>query len=76
MNNSSLLGAIRRRWWIIILMAIAGGIFGALPQPEKVEEQVRTFNATHTLILNDASSNQSAGTVISRQHRRSAHSGC
>ena len=65
MNNSSLLGAIIRRWWIIIFMAIVGGVLGALPQTEKVEEQVRTFTATHTLILNDASSNQSAGTVIS-----------
>jgi Mrp family chromosome partitioning ATPase len=65
MSENATLGAIRRRWWIIVLMAICGGIFGALPQPEKVEEQVRTFTATHTLILNDASSNQSAGTVIS-----------
>jgi Mrp family chromosome partitioning ATPase len=65
MNNSSLLGAIKRRWWIIILMAVVGGSLGALPQPEKVEVRVRTFTATHTLVLNDAASNQAAGTVIS-----------
>ena len=53
MNNLSPLGAIRRRWWIIILMAMVGAIIGALPQPEKVEEQTRTFSATHTLLQND-----------------------
>jgi Mrp family chromosome partitioning ATPase len=65
MTNSSPLGAIRRRWWIIVLMAIIGAIFGALPEPEKVEEQVRTFSATHTMLLNNELSNQVSTSAIS-----------
>lgn len=65
MTNSSPLGAIRRRWWIIILMALVGAVFGALPQPEKVEEQVRTFSATHTLLLNDETATENSTSAIS-----------
>jgi Mrp family chromosome partitioning ATPase/capsular polysaccharide biosynthesis protein len=65
MNQSSPIGAIRRRWWIIILMAMVGALFGALPQPEKVEEQVRSFAATHTLLVNDESTTQSTAAAIS-----------
>ena len=61
MSNSSPWGALRRRWWIIVLTAIFGAAFGALPQPEKVEEQVRTFSATQTLLVNDESATESAG---------------
>ena len=64
MNNSNtMLGAIRRRWWLIFLFAMVGATVGALPEPAKVEEQVRTFGATHTLLLNDDSDN--SGSVIS-----------
>ena len=65
MRETDVLGTIKRRWWIIAVFTVVGAGLGAVPQAEKVEEQVRTFTATHTLILNDASSNQSAGTVIS-----------
>lgn len=65
MKSTSPLGAIRRRWWIILLMALVGALFGALPQPERVEEQVRTFSATHTLILNDEATTQQTETAIS-----------
>ncbi len=65
MNNSSPFGAIRRRWWIIILMAIVGAAVGALPEPEKVEEQVRTFSATHTLLLNNETATEQASAAIS-----------
>ncbi len=65
MSNSSLLGAIARRWWIVILIAIAGATAGAIPEPEKVDEQVRSFTATHTMVLNETDPNQQAGTVIS-----------
>ena len=65
MKNTSPLGAIRRRWWIIVLMAVIGALAGALPQPEKVEEQVRTFSATHTLLLNTEASTQQTTSAIS-----------
>lgn len=67
MNNSPPLRALRRRWWIVVLMAIVGAIFGALPQPEKVDEQVRTFDATHTLLLNNEVSEQASASAISPQ---------
>jgi Mrp family chromosome partitioning ATPase len=65
MNNTSPLGVIRRRWWIILLMAVIGAAVGALPEPEKVEEQARTFSATHTLLLNDETSTEQASAAIS-----------
>ena len=65
MQNSSPIGAIKRRWWIIILMALIGAIAGALPQAEKVQEQVRTFSATHTLLLNNEVATQQTAAAIS-----------
>ena len=46
-------------------MAIVGAVIGAVPQPERVEEQIRTFSATHTLLLNDESATQSTGAAVS-----------
>jgi Mrp family chromosome partitioning ATPase len=57
MNNNSALGALRRRWWVIVLFALVGAIIGAIPEPQQVEEQLRTFTATHTLLLNDSNTN-------------------
>ena len=67
MKSTTALGAIKRRWWIIVLMAIAGATFGALPEPEKVEEQVRTFTATHTLLINDTTDQTSASAISPQQ---------
>lgn len=64
MNQTSLLSALRRRWWIIVLFALAGATAGAIPEPEQVEEIERSFVATHTLLLNDTDE-QSGSTVIS-----------
>jgi Mrp family chromosome partitioning ATPase len=65
MNNNSALGALRRRWWVIGLFALVGAVIGALPEPERVEEQVRTFSATHTLLLNDDSATTSGVSAVS-----------
>ena len=66
MNNNSALGALRRRWWVIVLFALIGAVIGALPEPQQVEDQLRTFSATHTLLLNDDSNdNSSSGSAIS-----------
>lgn len=64
MRENAALGAIRRRWWIVVLFTIAGAVLGALPQPERVEEQERTFSATHTLLLNDVA-DQEVTTAVS-----------
>lgn len=55
MTNPSLLPALRRYLWIIALLAVAGALLGAVPQPERVEEQATTFSATHTMLVNDTS---------------------
>lgn len=65
MNSTSAFGAITRRWWVIVLLIVAGAVIGALPQPERVEEQVQTFSATHTLVLNDEILTQQVGASIS-----------
>lgn len=52
MNGSNALASLRRRWWIVVLLTVAGGVAGALPEPEQVNELDRTFVATHTLLLN------------------------
>lgn len=64
MKENAALRAIQRRWWIVVFFAVLGAVVGALPEPEKVEEQVRTFTATHTLLLNDTS-DQSGTSVVS-----------
>lgn len=57
MNNNSALGAIRRRWWIIVLLAAIGAALAAVPETERVQEQVvRSFSATHTMLVNDTES--------------------
>jgi hypothetical protein len=62
MDNTSLLTAARRREWIIVLLALVGAVFGALPEPAWVEEQVVTrYSATHTMLQNaDVLGTQSA----------------
>jgi len=64
MTQNSPLDSLRRRWWVVALFVVAGAAAGALPAPAEVEEVDRTFTATHTLLLNDTSS-QTIGTVIS-----------
>jgi polysaccharide biosynthesis transport protein len=63
--NDSVLGAVRRRWFIVAVFVLVGAVFGALPQPAKVEEQVRTFSATHTMLLNDDLAIQGGGFAVS-----------
>lgn len=54
MEHQSLLSAVLRHWWIVLSLALIGGILGALPAPEKVEQESFTnFTATHTMLVND-----------------------
>ena len=53
-STAPLLTGVKRRIWIVVLFGIAGALLGAAPQPQKVEEQATTFEATHTMLLNDA----------------------
>ena len=65
MDNLSALGAARRHWWIILLMAGLGAVLGALPAPERVEEQAVRYNATHTMLLNDVDQSQTGSSGVS-----------
>jgi Mrp family chromosome partitioning ATPase len=65
MNNTSALGSVMRRWWVPVLLAVIGAVAGALPEPERVEDQIRTFTATHTLLLNDSENIQFSNPAVS-----------
>jgi Mrp family chromosome partitioning ATPase len=58
MDTTSALGAIRRRWWLIVLFAALGAALAALPSTPDVEEQTvtHTFEATHTMLANNLES--------------------
>ncbi|MEO6122951.1 MAG: hypothetical protein ABIR32_04520 [Ilumatobacteraceae bacterium] len=67
MTNFSLLGALRRRWWVILVLAVVGVVAGALPKPAKVAERssLVTYTATDTLLSNDTDVAQSGTTAVS-----------
>jgi hypothetical protein len=52
-STSSPLTGLKRRLWIVALFGVIGAVLGAVPQPQKVEETATTFNATHTMLIND-----------------------
>jgi Mrp family chromosome partitioning ATPase len=53
MNQNPHLAAIKRRWWLVVALALLGAIIGAIPQSERVEEQATSFTATHTMLPNE-----------------------
>jgi Mrp family chromosome partitioning ATPase/capsular polysaccharide biosynthesis protein len=66
-NNNSALGAIWRRWWLILLLAGLGAVLAALPDTDRVEaEVVRSYEATHTMLVNNPDSTSNAtGSAVS-----------
>jgi Mrp family chromosome partitioning ATPase/capsular polysaccharide biosynthesis protein len=66
MSNTSALAAVRSRWWVVALLTAAGALFGALPTPERVDEQslTTTYRATHTLLVNVQEALQSTSLTI------------
>jgi capsular polysaccharide biosynthesis protein len=55
MTTLSPLSGLRRRLWIVVVLGIVGALLGAIPQPQRVEEQATTFTAVHTMLVNDVS---------------------
>jgi Mrp family chromosome partitioning ATPase len=53
MNQNPHLAAIKRRWWLVVALALLGAVIGAIPQSERVEEQATSFTATHTMLPNE-----------------------
>ena len=66
-NAPSLLSGLKRRLWIVAIFGIIGAVLGAIPQPQEVEEQATTFNATHTMLLNDTAGLSSSAGVSPNQ---------
>jgi Mrp family chromosome partitioning ATPase len=62
MNQNPHLAAIKRRWWLVVALALLGAVIGAIPQSERVEEQATSFTATHTMLSNDGGSNSTVST--------------
>ena len=66
-STSSPLTGLKRRLWIVALLGIVGAGIGAVPQPQRVEEQATTFNATHTMLVNDTAGLSSSAGVSPNQ---------
>lgn len=66
MEATSILGAIRRRWWIVVLFAFMGAAAGAIPQPEKatIDPTSVSYSAAHTLLISSSSID---GSIYSNQ---------
>ena len=60
LNTATILGALRRRWWVVVAMALLGVLAGALPSPattKAAETDANTkWTASHTLLISDSSS--------------------
>lgn len=67
MNNTSALGAVRSRWWVVALLTAVGAALGALPEPSRVSEQSQAtqYQATHTLLINNTDFAYSSSTGVS-----------
>src|SRR6056297_2427364 len=66
-TTSSPLSGLKRRLWIVAVFGVAGAVLGAVPQPEEVEEQATTFDATHTMLINDTAGLSSSAGVSPNQ---------
>lgn len=51
MVKATALQALRRFWWIPLLLALGGGILGALPEPTTTADAQVYYRAAHTLLI-------------------------
>lgn len=60
METESLLSAVRRRWWVVVLLTVLGALAGALPSSDDSVDAVviRNFQAAHTLLVSSTSASQ------------------
>lgn len=59
MTSESMLVALRRRWWIIVVLTVLGGLLGALPDPGTAVDAQTRWRASHTLLLYDTDPSES-----------------
>jgi Mrp family chromosome partitioning ATPase len=62
MQRDTFIGALQRRWWVVVVAVVLGGIAGALPSPRKAADSASTYSATHTLLI---SSTDPSGQITS-----------
>ena len=48
-----MLAALRRRWWVLVVFTLLGGVLGALPDPGSAADARTRWFASHTLFLFD-----------------------
>ena len=60
METESLLNAVRRRWWVVVLLTVLGALAGALPSADDSVDAiiVTDYQAAHTLLLSSTSATQ------------------
>lgn len=61
MTRESMFVALRRRWWVIVVLTVLGGILGAVPAPQKAVDSTTTWSASHTLLVDSTAVSQFAG---------------
>ena len=62
MQRDTLLGALRRRWWVVAAAFLIGVVAGAAPSPSQSTESTTLWDATHTMLL---TSNDPSGAINS-----------
>ena len=73
LNTATILGALRRRWWVVVALALLGALAGALPSPAAPKaaavDSTTKWTASHTSLITDPSlpNGVSSGTVTINQ---------
>lgn len=60
-DRDTVIGALRRRWWVIVALAVLGALAGALPNPSTTADspvQNTDWLASHTLLVSNTSPGQ------------------
>ncbi len=60
MTGTRTIDVLRRFWWLIASLIIAGGVFGGLPAPEQAVDSITRWSASHTILVSNSSSEQNS----------------
>lgn len=58
MTGTRTIDVLRRFWWLVALLVVAGGVLGGLPAPEQAADAITRWNASHTILVSNSSSEQ------------------
>ncbi len=59
MSNIRPIDALRRFWWVVLILTVVGALVAGLPQPESAADSVTRYTADHTILV--SSSAESGG---------------